>query len=105
VVLAPVIEELFFRAILIVTIFQMLRRSVGPVAAGATALLASGGMFVLLHGFSDALSVLTGLQLLAVGLTCGLIVLLTGRIWGAVLVHAIYNASYVLLVLAGTFLA
>ena len=34
-----------------------------------------------------------------------LLVLLTGRIWGAVLTHVIYNVSYLVLVVVGTTLA
>lgn len=104
-VVAPVLEEAFFRGLALVSIYQILRGSVGSLAAGATALLGSSGAFVLLHATSGALPLADGMQLFIVGGTCALLVLLTGRIWGAILSHVIYNASYLGLVVAGTLLA
>ncbi|MGO3233789.1 MAG: CPBP family glutamic-type intramembrane protease, partial [Microbacterium sp.] len=43
-------------------------------------------------------------SLTLVGLTCGLLVLLTGRIWGAVLTHMVFNGAWVMLALVGTLL-
>jgi membrane protease YdiL (CAAX protease family) len=100
--IAPVIEEFFFRTVVLVAVYQLLRRSVGGVAAGMTALLVSAGGFVLLHATAGALTLTDGIQLFAVGATCALVVLLTGRIWGAVLTHIVYNVSYLALVLVGT---
>lgn len=102
---APLIEELTFRAVLLVSVFQLLRRSVGSLAAGATSLLVSSSVFVLLHAAFNSLSLGQGIQLFVVGAVCASVVLLTGRIWGAVLVHFVYNASYLLLVLVGSYLA
>lgn len=101
-VIAPLVEEFFFRVVVLVTIYQLLRRSIGKVAAGVTAALVSAGGFVLLHAAAGALSVTDGIQLCAVGITCALVVLLTGRIWGAVLTHVVYNATYLALVVVGT---
>lgn len=100
--IAPVVEEFFFRTVVLVVVFQLLRRPVGAVAAGLTALLVSAGGFVLLHGAAGALTLTDGIQLFAVGGTCALLVLLTGRIWGAVLTHVIYNVSFLVLVVVGT---
>lgn len=97
----PFVEEFFFRAVLLVTVYQVLRRSVGHVAAAATALLVSAGVFVVLHGMRGVLPLNDGLMYFAVGAVCGLVVLLTGRLWGAVLVHVVYNVSYLVLVVAG----
>jgi membrane protease YdiL (CAAX protease family) len=44
------------------------------------------------------------ISLALLGVVGGLLVVLTGRIWPAVLVHIVYNGSYVVLALAGTFL-
>lgn len=104
-VVAPPVEEFFFRAVILVTVYQLLRRSAGGFAAGVAALLVSSGGFVLLHAMGGSLSVADAVQLLAVGGTGGLLVLLTGRIWGAVLTHVVYNASYLALVAAGTLLS
>lgn len=101
-IVAPVVEEFFFRAVVLVCVYQLCRRSLGGVAAGMTALLVSAGGFVLLHASAGGLTLADGVQLFAVGGTCGLLVLLTGRIWGAVLTHVVYNASYLVLVVIGS---
>jgi len=103
--IAPLVEEFFFRTVVLVVVFQLLRRPVGSVAAGLTALLVSAGGFVLLHGAAGALTLTDGIQLCAVGGTCAMLVLLTGRIWTAVLTHVVYNLSYLVLVVVGTTLA
>lgn len=103
-VVGPTIEEFFFRGVLLVALYTVLRRPLGAVASGVTAALVTSGVFVLVHALSAPTSVdgVVGLALL--GLVCGILVLLTGRIWGAVLVHVVYNASFVALALVGTFL-
>ena len=105
VVLAPVIEEFFFRGVLLVAFYALLRRPVGAPAAGAVAVLVSTAAFVLGHGLGGRLPVDVVATLALLGLVCSLLVMLTGRIWGAVLVHATFNASFVALALAGTSLA
>lgn len=100
--IGPVIEELFFRAVLLVTVFQLLRRGLGSISAGLTAALVSAGSFVLLHASFATLSLPDALQLLLVGLVCAGVVLVTGRIWSAVLAHMVYNASFLVLIVVGT---
>ncbi len=97
VVVAPLVEEFFFRAVVLVSLYTVLRRPFGKVAAGFAAALASTALFVLVHGISDGGGVSGIVSLSLLGLVCSLLVLLTGRIWGAVLVHAVYNFSYVFL--------
>lgn len=104
VVIAPVIEEFFFRAVVLVSLYTLLRRPVGSAMAGAVAVVASTGLFVMLHTLSGALAVDAVISLALLGLVCGLLVVLTGRIWPAVLVHVVFNASFVVLALAGTYL-
>lgn len=100
--LAPVLEELFFRGVILVVVYQIFRRSVGSLAAGVTALLVSSGTFVILHAGFGSVTLSDGLQFLVLGASCSLLVLLTGRVWAAVLVHVVYNVSYVLLLAVGT---
>jgi membrane protease YdiL (CAAX protease family) len=73
------------------------------VIAGGIAVVASTGLFLLAHGL-DAVALDQVVSLALLGLVCGLTVVLTGRIWGAVLIHVVYNGSFVLLALAGTLL-
>ncbi|MEV8239982.1 CPBP family intramembrane glutamic endopeptidase [Microbacterium testaceum] len=100
--IAPFVEEFFFRAVVLIAIYQVLRRAVGGVAAGFTATLASAGGFVLFHAAFNPATLVDSIQLFAVGAVCGVLVLLTGRIWGAVLVHICYNVSYLVLVVVAT---
>ncbi len=104
VVIAPAIEELFFRAVVLVSVYTLLRRPVGVVMAGAVSVVASTGLFVLLHSLSGGLGVDEVISLSLLGLVCGSLVMLTGRIWPAILVHVVYNGTFVVLALAGTYL-
>lgn len=45
----PLLEEFFFRAVLLVVIYQLLRRAVGALAAGVSALLFTMAAFLVLH--------------------------------------------------------
>ena len=103
-VIAPVIEELFFRGVILVSLYTVLRRPFGRAAAGIVAVVASAALFVLLHGVSGGMSADQVVAVGLLGLVCGLLVMLTGRIWGAILVHAVFNATFVVLALTGTFL-
>lgn len=105
VVIAPLLEEMFFRAVILVVVYQIFRASVGPVSAAVTALLASSGTFVLLHATFAMVSFEQSLELLAVGGVCSGLVLLTGRVWAAVVAHVTYNVLFLVLALAGTVLA
>lgn len=96
----PLIEEFFFRAIVLVAVFELLRRSVGIPAAALTAALSSAGLFVMLHAVFQPVTLIDGVLLVALGLGCSAIVLLTGRLWGAVIAHATYN--FVLLSIVAT---
>jgi uncharacterized protein len=104
VAIAPVLEELFFRAVIVVALFTVLRRGLGKPIAGVIAVLVSSGLFVVVHALNFGLdaSQIAGIGIL--GIICAALVMLTGRIWGAVLVHVLYNASFVMLALVGTFL-
>lgn len=102
---APVIEELFFRAVILVTIYQLLRRATGGMAAGVTAALVSAGSFLLLHAAFAPLDLADSIQFVLLGLSSAGLVLLTGRVWGAVVLHIVYNVSYVAIVMAGTLLS
>ncbi|MBB6391080.1 CPBP family intramembrane glutamic endopeptidase [Microbacterium thalassium] len=104
VVVAPVLEEFFFRAVVLVSLYTILRRPFGKLVAGLAAGLVSTGLFVLGHWLVGANGAGEVLSVAVLGVVCSALVLLTGRIWGAVLVHVVYNASFVVLALAGTWL-
>ncbi|MGK9147400.1 CPBP family intramembrane metalloprotease [Plantibacter flavus] len=92
---APLIEELFFRGLLL----RSLRASVRGGAVWA-AVLVSAAMFAALHlvvanGPKEAL--VAGLGTFLVGLGTGTAVVLTGRIGVAVVTHVVFNASLLVL--------
>ncbi|WP_396653694.1 type II CAAX prenyl endopeptidase Rce1 family protein [Microbacterium sp. PRF11] len=105
VAVGPVLEEFVFRAVVLVAVYQVLRRPIGSRSAGLTALLASTGGFVILHAAFASLSLADAMSFVLVGAACSGIVLYTGRIWGAVFAHMCYNGLYLLLASAGTILA
>ncbi|WP_022873472.1 CPBP family intramembrane glutamic endopeptidase [Nesterenkonia alba] len=102
VLLAPVVEEFLFRGVVLVTVYRTARRG---LEAGILAITASAGTFVALHAVNGITRWDEPTYLFLVGVTCGALVLFTGRIWGAVLVHMTFNGIWVLLALAGTALS
>ncbi|MCP2638122.1 CPBP family intramembrane metalloprotease [Microbacterium sp. HD4P20] len=103
IVIAAPLEEFFFHAVVLVALYTLMRRPFGKTAAGVVAGLVSTALFVTLHALAGgALPVDQVVSLLLLGLTCAALVLLTGRIWGAVIVHALFNATWVVLVVLGT---
>lgn len=101
-VVSPVVEELFFRAVILVALYSSMRRAFGRLSAAVVAITASTGLFVLVHGLAGGVGVDHVLALTALGVACSLLVVLTGRIWGAILVHVVFNASFIVISLAGT---
>ncbi|MGJ9372133.1 CPBP family glutamic-type intramembrane protease [Nesterenkonia sp. CF4.4] len=102
VLILPLLEELLFRGVVLVSVYRMARHG---LEAGMLAIVASTGAFVALHAVNGMNRWDEPVYLTLVGLTCGLLVLFTGRIWGAVLVHVVFNGMWVALALTGTALA
>lgn len=102
--IAPVIEEFFFHGLVLVAIFVSVRRiAKDQLVAGFAALLLSTGLFVLAHAVVAPISWYNTVALVLVALVNGLLVLLTGRIWPAIVAHMVYNLSFFALALVGTF--
>jgi membrane protease YdiL (CAAX protease family) len=101
----PLMEELYFRAVLLVVVFQLLRRSTGSIGAGIAASFVSMGAFVCIHALYAPVTLMEGLQLSILALACSSLVLLTGRMWGAVILHVSYNVSFLVLQGMGTLYA
>ena len=100
-IVAPVIEELFFRVVLLVALYTLLRRPFGHVAAGIAAASLTTVAFVAVHLIGGMPSSDALLSLTLVGAVCAVLVLLTGRIWPAVLAHVVYNVSGLALAVVG----
>lgn len=109
-VVAPVVEEFFFRGLLLVAHFTVVRRLLqgsggdGIVPAAIISVIAVAGVFVLAHQLLAPLTADAALALALLGLVTGALVVCTGRIWPAVLVHAVYNLTGVGLTVVGTLL-
>lgn len=102
VLIVPLVEEFLFRGVVLVSVYRMARRG---LEAGLLAILASTAAFVAIHAVNGMNRWDEPVYLALVGATCGTLVLLTGRIWGAVLVHMVFNGIWVALALTGTALA
>ncbi len=107
VVIAPAVEEFFFRGMLLVALYTVFRRLTRiRLVAGIGAALISTGLFLLLHQLTGSLAPTWdgAATLTLVGLTAATLVLLTGRLWSALILHTVFNGTYVALALAGTLL-
>lgn len=88
-VLAPVVEEWFFRG----TLLPALR---GRGAGTAVAVAASALIFALMHLLavtSVTAGLVTGLSALALGLAAGILAVTTGRLVAPVAAHVVFNAT------------
>ncbi|WP_349309018.1 CPBP family intramembrane glutamic endopeptidase [Microbacterium sp. MM2322] len=101
----PVLEEFLFRTVILIAVYSLLRRPAGRPAAAVAAILVSTATFILIHVVDGSLPLGESISVGAVGLVCATLVILTGRIWGAVLVHIVYNATMLLLIAAGAALS
>lgn len=104
-IVGPGVEELFFRAVILVSVYQTLRRITGPASAAVAATLVSTGFFVAVHAVLAPTTLYGSFQFALLGLTCSALVFCTGRLWAAVVAHITYNCSFLLLVLAGSVLS
>lgn len=96
VVLAPIVEELFFRGLCL----RAIERRFGTV----TGVLASSVLFTLPHFTNPSLAGTAVLfsVIFAIGLVLAMLVVRTGRLGAAVIAHAVFNAIGVAAALAGT---
>jgi len=100
VILAPVIEELFFRGVLLTS----LRAGSTGRGAAAVAIVASAVIFALVHllqvtSFSAVVAI--GASTLVLGLATGILAVTTGRLGGAIVAHIIFNGVVLLPALIG----
>ncbi|WP_206759221.1 type II CAAX prenyl endopeptidase Rce1 family protein [Microbacterium ureisolvens] len=100
VLVTPLIEELFFRGLLQRALGDALAGA-GRAVAGIVAVVVSALAFVALHVLATGGNVPVGLLVgsLAVGLGCGILTLLTGRLAGAIVAHVVSNAIGVALLI------
>lgn len=101
-IIAPVIEELFFRGL----VLRALQKSFRGRATAVAAVILSSVLFAAVHlvqQVTPAGLIVTGLTTLAVGLAFGTVAVLTGRLGAAIVGHVVFNLAGILatLLLAG----
>ncbi len=100
-VLAPIIEELFFRGAVQRLVHQLGLPTLGTVVAGFIAIVGTTVLFVLLHALPHgaAVPVTVLLPPLLMGVGAGVLVAITGRLGGALVAHVLFNTAGVVLAL------
>ena len=99
VLLAPFIEELFFRGLLQGTARRLSERVMPAGLAMFVSIIASAILFTVLHlteSTNVTAAAVLGISTFALGLTTALIAALTGRIGGSIIAHMTFNGSLVL---------
>jgi len=94
-VIAPLVEEVFFRGLLLRAV-----RGSTPRQAAWLAVIVSAALFASLHvivASGPAEALVTGLGTFLVGLATGTAVVLTGRLGPAIVTHIVFNASLLVL--------
>lgn len=97
----PFVEESFFRLALLPVIFTLLVPRFGALGGGMLAAFVSAAGFAALHIVFNAPDAASVVELFVLGFLCSSLVLLTGRVWGAVLLHVSYNAGFLAFSMAG----
>jgi membrane protease YdiL (CAAX protease family) len=93
VILAPLIEELFFRGLLLRSLLAALRGTGG--IQRATAIVISGSLFAMLHMFEAGFTttaIVVGTSTFLFGVAAATVATLTGRLGGAIIAHITFNA-------------
>ena len=99
VLLAPIIEETFFRGLLQRSSGQLLSRRLGQRTATGLSVALSALTFTLLHLMEAAnptAAVILGISTMILGLAAATLTALTGRIGAALIAHIVFNATLVL---------
>lgn len=105
VVFAPLIEELFFRGLLLRSVARTAAAAgASPRAALATAAMVSAAVFALVHIVQvgpGTGAIVVGVSTFIFGLGAAAVAAATGRIGGAVVAHVTFNALVVVPVILG----
>jgi membrane protease YdiL (CAAX protease family) len=104
-VVTPTLEELLFRGVVLVSLFTVVRRRAGVLAAGVASTALSTVLFVLAHALTAPRHASELWTIALLGVIAGAFTLGTGRIWPAIALHVVFNATGYALLAAGTLLA
>lgn len=101
VIVAPLVEELFFRGLVLPTV----RGDARGTASSVVAVIASAVIFALMHVIAadtPQAALATGIASLTLGVGTGILAVTTNRLGGAILSHAVFNGSVIVMSLAAT---
>lgn len=101
VTISPLLEELVFRGVLLVCIYRLARTSFGALPSATVSICASAALFAAVHSIFAPQLFGDFAQFLLLGVASGTVVLLTGRIWGVVVLHYVYNLTFTVLQMGG----
>ncbi|CAD5991208.1 conserved membrane protein of unknown function [Agreia sp. COWG] len=99
VLIAPFIEELFFRGLLLRAVQRASATLLGSRTATVIAILVSSLLFALLHltqAVNPTAALILGASAFVFGLAAATIAALTGRIGGSIVAHIVFNGALVL---------
>jgi membrane protease YdiL (CAAX protease family) len=99
VLIAPLVEELFFRGLLQKSVLRFCAVRLQPRLATVLSIIISAGLFAVLHltqAANPAGALILGLSAFVAGLATALIVGFTGRIGGAIVAHVVFNGALVM---------
>lgn len=99
ILIAPFIEELFFRGLLQRSVERLGARHVTARTSTGLSIVVSASLFALLHltqAANPTGALVLGLSAFVSGLAAALIAGLTGRIGGAIIAHVVFNGTLVL---------
>jgi membrane protease YdiL (CAAX protease family) len=94
IVLAPFVEELFFRGLVLRSVTGLVPGRFAP----AIAIFVSAMLFAALHltqGPSPSQAIVLGFSTLILGIAAGILAFLTGRIGASIVAHAVFNATII----------
>ncbi len=103
ILIAPFVEELFFRGLVLRSVLEFFarREASGAVArrlAPTIAIIVSAVLFALLHlteASTASEALVLGLSTLILGIGTGILAAVTGRVGGAMVAHAMFNATII----------
>lgn len=99
VLFAPLVEEAFFRGLVLGAVADALANRLGRRAIAVVAVAISTAAFAATHAIAGGLQPALLLGTTLTGIACGTLAVVTGRIWAPVAAHVVFNGVGALLVL------
>ncbi|MFJ4037429.1 lysostaphin resistance A-like protein [Microbacterium sp. NPDC090007] len=104
-IVTPVVEELFFRGVVLICLVVLLRPIAGHRPAVVASIAGSTTLFVIAHALTAPRDGADLMTLAVLGAVAGVLTTATGRLAPAVVMHVVFNATGFALLAIGTLLA